>query len=126
MTEESASAMQETPMYQLYSSVAPNVNDWPVLVGKLGALLSQDYDWSADVAAMTTPTLIVAGDSDMIAPAHVVELFGLLGGGVPGDFAGMPNSQLAVLPGTSHFTILSRVDLVQPMVTAFLDAPLPE
>ncbi len=125
MNAESASAMLETPMYQLYASAAPNVDDWATLVGKVGTMMAQDYDWSEQVAAMTTPTLILAGDSDMIPPVHAVDMFTLLGGGVPGDFVPMPASQLAVLPATSHFTILSRVDLVLPLVNTFLDAPTP-
>lgn len=125
MSAESANMMLETPMYQFYSSVAPRLEDWPTFVGKLGALLSQDYDWSADVAAVKTPVLIIAGDSDEMYPAHPVELFELLGGGVAADFVGFPNSQLAVLPGTSHFTILSRADLLLPLINPFLDAPMP-
>jgi len=122
MNAEAAQAMLETPMYQLYSSTAPNPEDWPTLVGKVGELVAQDYDWSEDVAAITAPTLIVVGDSDFIPAAHAMELFGLLGGDVAGDFVGMPHSQLAVLPSTSHFTILSRTDLLLPVVTPFLDA----
>ncbi|MCI0712989.1 MAG: alpha/beta hydrolase [Chloroflexi bacterium] len=126
MNAEAAAAMIETPMYQYYASVAPNLDDWPTLVGKLGEMLSQDYDWSEDVATIAAPTLIVAGDSDEIPPTHAASMFELLGGGVPGDFVGLPNSQLAILPGTTHFTILTRTDLLVPIVTAFLDAPLPE
>jgi pimeloyl-ACP methyl ester carboxylesterase len=126
MNAESAQQMLETPMYQFYASVAPKVENWPSLVAKLGELLTQDYDWSEQVATVTAPTLVIAGDSDWIYPAHVADLFGLLGGGVPGDFAGLPNSQLIVLPGTTHFTILSRTDWLLPIITPFLDAPMPE
>jgi pimeloyl-ACP methyl ester carboxylesterase len=125
MNAEAAGMMLETPMYQFYVSVAPRPEDWPVLVGKVGDLLRQDYDWTADAAAITSPTLIVLGDSDMIHPEHAVELFGLLGGGVAGDFAGLPRTQLAVLPGTTHFSILTRPDLLLPVVTAFLVTPVP-
>ena len=60
-----------------------------------------------------------------------VELFGLLGGGVMGDLAGLPKSQFAVLPGTTHVVppgsgLLDRVDWVLAMIGPFLDAPLPE
>jgi pimeloyl-ACP methyl ester carboxylesterase len=126
MNADAAQMMLETPMYQFYSSVAPNLEAWPTLVSKVGELLVQDYDWSEDVAAITAPTLIVVGDSDYIPPSHGVELFGLLGGDVAGDFVGMPVSQLAVLPGASHFTILSRTELLLPVITPFLDAPIPE
>ena len=51
-------------------------------------------------------------------------MFRLLGGGVFGDTpAGLPNSQLAILPGTSHVTLVNRADLLLPMITSFLDAP---
>jgi pimeloyl-ACP methyl ester carboxylesterase len=56
-----------------------------------------------DVRAITAPTLIIVGDSDVVRLDHVVELFRMLGGGVMGDLGGLPKSQLAVLPGTSHF-----------------------
>jgi pimeloyl-ACP methyl ester carboxylesterase len=126
MNAEAASQMLQTPMYAFYSSVAPKVEDWPTLVGKSGALLSQPYDWSKEVAGIKVPTLIVAGDSDYVTTGHAVELFKLLGGDVAGDFVGLPTAQLAMLPATSHFTILSRTDLLQPIVTAFLDAAMPE
>ena len=58
---------------------------------------------------------------------HAVELFELRGGGVMGDLAGMPSSQLAVLPGTSHFVppgsgLLDRADWLLAMIPPFLDA----
>lgn len=38
---------------------------------------------------------------------------------------GPPNSQLAMLPGTTHFSILACTDLLLPIITPFLDAPMP-
>jgi pimeloyl-ACP methyl ester carboxylesterase len=125
MTGEDAQAMLETPMYQYYSSVAPNLDDWSTLVGKVAAVLGEDFDLSEDVAAITAPTLLVAGDNDFFSPAHIVELYGLLGGGVAGGFAPPPTAQLAVLPNTIHFTIVNHPDL-PALVASFLDAPLPE
>jgi hypothetical protein len=53
-------------------------------------------------------------------------MFRLLGGGVFGDLpTGMPASQLAVLPGTSHVTLMDRADLLLAIIPAFLDAPMP-
>lgn len=92
-----------------------------------GQLLREDYDWSRDVAAMRAPALIVVGDADSVRPSHAVELFGLLGGGkVDGAMGGMPHSRLAVFPDTTHFTTLTRTDLLLPITTAFLDAPMPD
>ncbi len=75
--------------------------------------------------------LIVLGDSDLVRLEHAVELFGLLGGGVMGDLAGLPKSQLAVLPGTTHFVppgsgLLDRADWLLAMIRQFLDAPEPD
>jgi hypothetical protein len=53
-------------------------------------------------------------------------MFQLLGGGVMGDLAGLPSSQLAVLPGTTHVTLVDRADWLISMITAFLDAPMPD
>lgn len=120
MSAEAADMLLETPMYTFYSAVAPNIEDWPVLVGKTGDMLRQDYDWSASVAELTTPTLILVGDADMIPPAQAVAMFALLGGGVPGDFVERPTSQLAVLPGITHFSIPAQPELIAPQITRFL------
>jgi len=56
-------------------------------------------DWPPEtVQSIKAPTLIVIADSDIVRPEHAVEMFRLLGGGVVGDVAGLPRSQLAVLP----------------------------
>jgi hypothetical protein len=53
-------------------------------------------------------------------------MFRLLGGGVPGDLTGLPKSQLAILPGTTHVTIMwEHTDWLASMIEAFLDAPMP-
>ena len=46
----------------------------------------------------------------------------LRGGDVHGDFEGLPGSQLAVFPGTTHFSGIARTDLVLDAVVPFLDA----
>jgi hypothetical protein len=50
-------------------------------------------------------------------------MFRLLGGGQKDggwDGSGMSSSRLAILPGTTHFTILEHTALI-PMVTNFLE-----
>lgn len=79
LNAEAAPFMLETPIYEFYAAVAPNVDDWPTLVAKSGELLRQDYDWSAEVAALEMPILIVVGDGDNLRPSHAVEFFELLG-----------------------------------------------
>jgi pimeloyl-ACP methyl ester carboxylesterase len=116
-----------TPWYeQNYAAVAPRPEDFPVLVEKLKRLDAEEFDWSREIETIVAPTLLVFGDSDVLRPEHMVELFRLLGGGVPGDLTGLPKARLAVLPGTTHITVMNRIDWLLPMVTEFLDEPTPE
>ena len=128
MTAEAAKAWVGSPMHQAYVSVAPKPEDWPTLAAKLGDLLRQDYDWSAGVAAIEGPTMIVVGDADAVRTAHAVEFFELLGGGKTDagwDGSGMSNARLAILPATTHYNIFSSPALAST-VTPFLDAPMPQ
>lgn len=125
MGPEAAEPMKQTPMYQLYVSLAPRPEDWPVLLTKLGQLLGQDYDWSKDVAAIKAPTMIVVGDADSVRTAHAVQFFELLGGGKADagwDGSGMSNARLAILPATTHYNIFFSPTLAST-VTPFLDLP---
>jgi len=98
----------------------------PKLVEKLTVLDSTDFAWpDDDVRAIPAPMLIVLGDSDGVTLDHAVEMFKLRGGGVMADLQGMPESQLAVLPGTSHFIppgsgLLDRSEWLLPMIETFL------
>jgi pimeloyl-ACP methyl ester carboxylesterase len=122
-----AEPMKQTPMYHLYARIAPKPADWPVLLTKVGGLLSKDYDWSNDVAGIKASTLLVFGDADAVPPAHAVQFFELLGGGKKDggwDGSGMSNARLAILPGLTHYNIYSSPALAST-VTSFLDAPMP-
>src|SRR5437879_13031073 len=56
-----AEAMKQTPMYQLYASIAPRPEDWPRLLGKIGDAMKDDFDFSKAAAASQGATLVVAG-----------------------------------------------------------------
>jgi pimeloyl-ACP methyl ester carboxylesterase len=111
LTEAAAEPMKASPAYAHYARVAPRPEDWPVLIGKTGELLREDYDWTGEIGAVRAQTLLVYADADSIRPDHVMEFYGLLGGG----------SQLAVLPGRTHFDLLGSPLLV-PAVEAFLSS----
>jgi pimeloyl-ACP methyl ester carboxylesterase len=121
-----------SPIEEAYLRTAPNPGDFPKLVEKLTQLDTTPYAWSErDIRAIAAPTLIVLGDSDGIRLEHAIELFKLRGGGVMGDLAGLPESQLAVLPGTAHFVppgsgLLDRAEWLLAMIPPFLDAPPPQ
>jgi len=110
-----------------YMSLAPNPENFPKLVEKLVQLDLEVQDWPAeDIQAIESPTLLIFGDADSITLEHAVDLFRLRGGGVNGDVTGLPNAQLAVLPATTHIGVMFRVELLNAMITEFLDTPMPE
>ena len=116
-----------SPYYAPYLDAAPKPEDWPVFVDKVRTLLAVDtYNWAAGVAEIEKPALLIYGDADSVRPEHIVELFRMLGGGVPGDLAPMPPVQLAILPGTAHSAAYLDTTTLTRLITAFLDAPLPE
>jgi pimeloyl-ACP methyl ester carboxylesterase len=106
-----------------YLVIAPNPTNWSALVFKIRDLDIHCGGWkSEEIRAIQAPELLIIGDSDIVRPEHVVEMFRLLGGGVPGDVSGLPRSQLAVLPGTTHVAVIDRIDWLLSRVTSFLDA----
>jgi pimeloyl-ACP methyl ester carboxylesterase len=118
--------MHGSPWHEEYLRIAPNPDGFATLFAKKSAMDRGIRDIPADaIRAIAAPTLLIIGDSDIVQPEHAVEMFRLLGGGVAGDIAGLPRSQLAILPGTTHVTVVSRADLLLPMLPPFLDAPLP-
>jgi len=123
MGPQTAQFLMQTPMYEAYKNVAPNVNDWPVLVKQLTDRLKVDYDWSADIPRLSMPVMIVSGDADGLPPSHSVEFFGLLGGGLRDagwDHSGMTQHRLAILPGATHYDI-NLLPSLPAAVIPFLD-----
>jgi pimeloyl-ACP methyl ester carboxylesterase len=124
--EPAADGLTGSVWHQAYLRVAPDPSRWPVLVAKNRELDRTFAGWAdEDIRAVTAPTLLIIGDSDIVRPEHTVQMFRLLGGGVVGDLAGLPASQLAILPGTTHVGLLDRVDWLQSMILEFLGSPEP-
>ncbi len=112
-----------TPLYDDYMHVAPKPGDFPRLVAEMREAMSLDYDWTERVSALKMPILIIAGDADGLPPSHAVAFFTLLGGGLKDagwDGKHLIASQLAILPGVTHYNIVSRADLLLPVLTPFL------
>lgn len=117
-----------SPWHEEYMRIAPRPEDFNQLFAKKTEMDRGIEDFSAEsIRAIKAPVLLILGDSDLVRPEHAVEMFRLLGGGIFGDTPeGLPNSQLAILPGTSHVTVADRADLLLSIIPAFLDAPIKE
>ena len=67
--------------------------------------------------------MLIVADNDVVQLEHTVELYHLLGGGIPGDTHGLPASHLAIIPGTTHAGLMQRGNWFVPMIIEFLDSP---
>ncbi len=109
--------LKQSPMGKLYPEV-----DWEQLMRRIAEMESHDYDWSAAVAGIKAPTMLIFADADAMRPEHIVEFYKLLGGGQRD--AGLDGSQrapaqLAIVPGASHYNILAT-DAVGRLSASFL------
>lgn len=116
------SMMYGTPWHTDYMALNPRP-DFDALFWKKTEMDKNIEDFSDEqIRELTQPVLLVAGDSDLPALEHMAKFFRLLGGDVFGDLpAGLPRSQLAILPGASHVTTPFQKDILSVIVPAFLD-----
>jgi pimeloyl-ACP methyl ester carboxylesterase len=120
---EAAESMKQTPWFKMY----PKVN-WPRLFTKLGDMMKRSYDWSKEVAALKARTMLVFADADAVRPAHIVEFYGLLGGGkndAGWDGSARSAAQLAIVPGYTHYNLITAPAL-PTLLIPFLDGPPPK
>ena len=97
-------------MYKSYVAVAPKPEDFPRLLDAMGELMRQKYDWSADVAKLKMPVMLVFGDSDMFRPEHEIKFYQLLGGGLKDagwNARSDAANRLAILPDLTHYDIFA-------------------
>jgi pimeloyl-ACP methyl ester carboxylesterase len=120
--EATANAMIGTPFHQIYTRLAPKPENWTSLHIKLHDILAQDYDWTDAVSAIQAPALLVSGDADSMSPTHMAEFYQLFGGGQRDgawDGSGMSSSRLAILPGATHYNIVTLPLLADVAETFF-------
>ena len=65
-----------------------------------------------DLRKVSAPTLVIAGDDDLLTLAHTTSLY-----------ESLPLGQLAIIPGASHAVVLEKPDLVTRFISDFLSAP---
>jgi pimeloyl-ACP methyl ester carboxylesterase len=123
-TPDIAEMIKPSPAGQFYAQHAPDPDGWGTLIAKTSDALKHEYDWTDEVRGLKPRTQLIFADADSIRPDHIVEFYGLLGGGLRDagwDGSAQPANQLAILPGRSHYDILSSPLLV-PAVSAFLQS----
>ncbi|MBK7406010.1 MAG: alpha/beta hydrolase [Phycisphaerales bacterium] len=112
-----------SPIEVEYKRLSPTPDEFPRFVTRMRSLISTGNDLDADkLKGTAAPMLFIFGDADGIRLEHVAEMFRLKGGGVHGDLRPRSASRLAILPDTTHVTLMQRMPVIVPMVNDFLDA----
>ena len=131
MTQESREAMAKlspelfkgSPLETDYERLSPTPDGFPNLVRRLASVDAKQKDLTADqIRSTTAPMFFIFGDADGIRLEHIAEMFRLKGGEVHGDLRPRSASRLAILPNTTHVTLMQRASIIIPMVNDFLDA----
>ncbi len=118
-----ADAFKDTPIEAEYKKLSPTPDDFPKFVKRMIATASKGQDLGADkLKATKAPMFFIHGDADGVRLEHVAEMFRLKGGEIHGDLGPRSASRLAILPNTTHVTLMQRMPVIVPMVNDFLDA----
>ena len=118
-----AEAFKGSPIETEYKKLSPTPNEFPNLVKHLLAAESKPDDLGADkLKATKAPMFFIHGDADGIRLDHIAEMFRLKGGEIFGDMRPRSESRLAILPQTTHVTLMQRMAVIVPMVNDFFDA----
>lgn len=119
-----AEVMKGTPLYEAFAAANPDPEtNFPRLIAQM-KYMGEDYDWSAEIPGLSVPTMLVFGDWDAVRTSHVARFFELLGGGRQDalwDGSGMNQNRLAILPGVTHYTMMSDPRLAETAL-AFVEA----
>jgi len=127
LSQLTAEAFEGSPLESEYKKLSPTPNDFPKLVKHVVAAIVKPYDFGADkLKATKAPMFFIHGDADGVRLDHIAEMFRLKGGEIHGDLQPRSASRLAILPDTTHVTLMERMPVIVPMVNDFLDAEPPK
>jgi pimeloyl-ACP methyl ester carboxylesterase len=112
-----------SPIETEYKKLSPTPNEFPNFVKRVIAMDLKPYDFGADkLKATKAPMFFIHGDADGVRLEHISEMFRLKGDEIFGDMRPRAASRLAILPNTTHITLMERMPVIVPMVNDFFDA----
>ena len=94
-----------------YEAVSPDgAAHWPEIVDKVKTMILCEPTLTAqELSAIEAPTLVVSGDDDITSLEHTIEMM-----------RSIPNAELAIVPGTSHFLLHEKSELTWTLIRDFL------
>ncbi len=116
--------MKGTPAETEREKLNPVPNSFPDFFAHIKAMAMRPYDFGADnLKATKAPFFFIHGDADGVRIDHIAEMYQLKGGGDShADMMPRTESRLAILPDTTHVTLMNRMTTIVPMINDFLDA----
>ena len=115
--------MKGTPAETEREKLNPVPGSFHDFFDHIKAAAMKPYDFGADkLKATKAPIFFIHGDADGVRLDHIAEMYRLKGGDLHGDMHPHPASRLAILPGTTHVTLMNRMSTIVPMINDFLDA----
>ncbi|MFI6513248.1 alpha/beta fold hydrolase [Streptosporangium sp. NPDC050855] len=117
LVRPSAEGEMPPPVVAAYAEVSPDgAGHLPVVVAKIVRAVNEEPALAAaELRAVTCPVLVMAADDDIVTLEHTLELY-----------RGLPDAQLAVVPGTSHVLLHEKPELCTRLAGDFLTgAPVP-
>ena len=118
-----AAMFKGSPIETEYKKLSPTPDKFATFVKRVIQMDIKPYDFgAAKLKATKAPMFFIHGDSDGVRLDHIAEMFRLKGDEIFGDMRPRSESRLAVLPDTTHITLMQRTDVVVPMVNDFLNA----
>jgi pimeloyl-ACP methyl ester carboxylesterase len=116
-------AFKGSPIEIEYKKLSPTPDKFADLVNHIKAMASRPFDFGADkLKATKAPMFFIHGDADGVRLDHISEMYRLKGGEVHGDMRARSESRLAILPDTTHVTLMNRRQTIVPIINDFLDA----
>ena len=118
-----AEVFKGTPFEDDYKRLSPTPNEFPNFIKRVLSVDLKPHDFGADkIKATKAPMFFIYGDADGVRLDYIAEAFRLKGGEVHGDMRPRSASRLAILPDTTHVTLMDHWKTIVPMVNDFLDA----
>lgn len=116
-----------SPIETEYKKLSPTPDKFETFVKRVIQMDLEPYDFGAGkLKATKAPILFIHGDADGVRLDHIAEMFRLKGDEIFGDMRPRSESRLAILPNTTHVTLMNKGDVIVPMVDDFLNAQPPK
>lgn len=119
-----ADMFKGTPAEAGWKKLNPVPTGFTAFFDHIKAMAMRPYDLGADnLRASKAPMFFIHGDADGVRLDHIAEMYRLKGGGnVHADMQPRSASRLAILPDTTHVTLMNRMTTIVPLINDFLDA----